>query len=103
VELLAEASTSIIGREPRKMSKIGSAMGMEHAEEEGSSKYKTLVYRKIPDISPARSDRVFLVVLVFYHLMYCFFDVHIKQIGNFNPILLRLYVVKVFRTEGVLI
>jgi hypothetical protein len=34
------------------MSKIGSAMGMEHAEEEGSSKHKTLVYRKIPDISP---------------------------------------------------
>jgi hypothetical protein len=38
------------------MSKIGSAMGMEHAEEEGSSKLKTLVYRKIPDISPARSE-----------------------------------------------
>ena len=31
-------------------------MGMEHAEEEGSSKHKTLVYRKIPDISPARSE-----------------------------------------------
>jgi hypothetical protein len=38
------------------MSRIGSAMGMEHAEEEGSSKHKTLVYRKIPDISPARSE-----------------------------------------------
>ncbi len=38
------------------MSKIGSAMGMEHAEEEGSSKHKTLVYRKIPDISPAKSE-----------------------------------------------
>lgn len=56
MELLAEASTFIIGREPRKISKIGSAMGMEHAEEEGSSKHKTLVYRKIPDISPARSE-----------------------------------------------
>ena len=40
------------------MSRIGSAMGMEHAEEEGSSKHKTLVYRKIPDISPARSERI---------------------------------------------